>query len=145
MGWQLKRPAVVAFEEERPAVAVEECAQVCGDGFAVRIEGDERLEGVACGHVDDDNEEEPLPVAVFAVFGGVDGPREVGLVPADGLPCGALRAVSGLTLLTDPLGKVTPRDDVIEAAVECAGAAAAFVGVEQGFDFAADFLEGQRP
>jgi len=29
----------------------------------------------------------------------------------------------------------------MEVAVEGAGAAAAFVGVEQGFDFAADFVE----
>jgi hypothetical protein len=47
---------------------------VCGDFFAVRVEGDQRGEDEARGEIDDDDQKERAAVSVFAVFGGVDGP-----------------------------------------------------------------------
>jgi hypothetical protein len=57
----------------------------------------------------------------------------------------ALRAVTAVVLLLHPPAEIAPRDGVTKAAVERAGAAAAFYSVDDGFNFAAHFVEGQRP
>ena len=98
--------AVVTFEQERRAVAPEDFAKVSGHVLSAGIEGDERFKVVARGQIDDGNHEEFAAALVSAVFGGVDGPGKVGLVP--GRVCtmndgGAIAAVSeGLSVSDTP-------------------------------------------
>jgi hypothetical protein len=98
--------AIVALEEERAAMAAEEPSQPPRDFQAGGIESDQRSEDMAGGEIDGHDEVEFAAVLIATVFGGVDGPGHVGLVPSDGLMSVTLGSDDLLALPADPSAEI---------------------------------------
>jgi hypothetical protein len=85
--------AVIALEQERKAMTREESAQVPGDLLTVRFKTHQRREGKTGGKVDGVDQQEAAAAAVPAVFGGINGPGQIGLAPVDAAQARALDPV----------------------------------------------------
>jgi len=134
--------AVVALQEERSSVLLEEFFQVRGDRLALGLDGHQGSEAVPGAEVLDRVDVKTLSLFVPTPFRAVDGPGQVGFLPGHVLADLPASDVALGAFLGGHFRDAAPGEDGLVPHLQGADATAAFSSVAQGLYFPADVLQG---